>query len=100
MPEYRFSRSWRQLTPQRVKYGNLEPFEDYYQRIGQSFPNIPQEVFRQWIHGLHNEYETKKNYAWLDYTQVKFTLEEINNQVLSSIHVLTAYRKYVDLRSS
>jgi hypothetical protein len=72
-------------------------FEEYYKRIlnDNRFKHIPREVFRQWIHELHQDEYTIKNYAWLDYETIDFDLclWSLNN--LSKINVIENFRDSV-----
>ncbi|AYA39044.1 hypothetical protein D3Y59_17845 (plasmid) [Hymenobacter oligotrophus] len=73
-------------------------FEAYYQRVHPLVPNVPREVLQQWIHGLQGEYVTRRNYAWLDYDTLQFSLERWPTQDLVNLYVVEDYRDCVQTR--
>jgi len=96
------SESWKKLEPLKVKYGNLEPFNDYYQRIRPmtEFSHIPKTVFKQWLWAHHDKEESIKNYGWIDYKNVEFELCSWTNHQLTNIYVIKEYRDYYLNRAS
>jgi hypothetical protein len=96
------NKSWKDLKPLKVKYGNIELFEDYYERIKikKEFSHIPREVFEQWLWAHHDKIESIKNYGWLDYSDIDFKLCIWSNEKLKNLYVLENYRNYYENRAS
>ena len=96
------SESWIELEPLRVEHGNLEHFDNYYERIKQktNFSHIPKTIFKQWLWAHHDKEESIQNYGWLDYEKIEFTLCEWSNKQLIDIYVLESYRDYFENKAS
>ncbi len=96
------SKSWLDLKPLRVKYGNIEKFEDYYGRIKlkPEFLHIPEIVFKQWLWAHHDKKESIANYGWLNYEDLEFKLCRWTNKQLANIYVIESYRDYYKNRAS
>jgi len=96
------SKSWIELEPQKVEYGNIESFENYYERIKENtkFSHIPKSVFKQWLWAHHDKAESISNYGWIDYENIEFTLCKWSNEQLTNIHVIEEYRDYYENRAS
>ena len=94
-------KSWLELKPNENEDGNQEWFDEYYKRIKlkKEFKNIPKEVFEQWIHAHHKNYETLNNYAWIDYEKVEFKLLKWSFEKLENINIIENYREYSDSRA-
>lgn len=88
------SKSWIDLEPLKVEYDNLEPFEDYYERIKPKteFLHIPKIVFEQWLWAHHGKEESIQNYGWLNYENIEFELCNWTNNHLRDIYVIENYR--------
>lgn len=91
--------SWNLLKPTLEEY-SMWKFEEYYTRISSNydFSNIPKEVFKQWIHWLHQNIDTLKNYSWINYRNVKFELISFKFNRLKKLHVVKNFRELVALR--
>lgn len=74
----KISLSWYNLKPNINVDGDFEGFDSYIKRIRmlEEFSHIPEIIFKQWIHGLHNDANTLNNYAWMDYENITFEAEE------------------------
>ncbi|MEO8254405.1 MAG: hypothetical protein ABI554_08440 [Flavobacterium sp.] len=85
-----------------VKYGNIEYFEYYYERIKlkKQFSHIPEKVFEQCIWARHDKEESKENYGWLNYENIEFQLCTWSNKQLTDIYVIESYRDYYKNRVS
>lgn len=96
------SKSWKDLKPLRAKNGNIEIFEDYYERIKPKteFSHIPYKVFKQWLWAHHDKRESITNYGWLDYSNIEFKLCNWSNEQLKNIYVIENYRDYYKNRAS
>lgn len=96
------SKSWKDLKPLKGKYGNIEFFEDYYERIKPKaeFSHIPSEVFKQWLWAHHDKRESILNYGWLNYENIEFQLCNWTNEQLKNIYVIENYKDYYKNRSS
>lgn len=96
------SETWQVLKPLKIEYGNLEHFEDYYQRIKlqREYSHIPEEVFKQWLWAHHDKEESITNYGWLNYQNIEFELCNWSSEQLKDIYVIESYREYYDLRAS
>ncbi|WP_460616186.1 hypothetical protein [Hymenobacter ruber] len=92
-----FSPSWIRLAALPEERTMWE-FDAYYQRVHSLVPNVPEPVLEQWIHGLQDEYVTRRNYAWLDYDHLDFSLEQWSSQDLLNLYVVEAYRDCVETR--
>lgn len=94
-----FSSSWLRLaiSPPEQASGD---FAGYYHRVHSLVPNVPEEVLKQWIFGLQGEYVTRRNYAWLDYDQLRFTLEAWPTAKLLSVYAVEEYRDCVHVRAA
>ena len=70
------SESWNILDPLKNEYGNIEFFEDYYERIKSivEYSHIPSKVFEQWLWAHHDKIESINNYGWLEYEKIHFEL--------------------------
>jgi len=90
-----------ELKPNEDFDGNQEWFDEYYARIKLKidYQNIPKDVFEQWIHPHHKNYETLKNYSWLDFKKMEFIVREWNFDELSNLYVIENYRNYFIGRS-
>ena len=95
-------KTWLDLKPNEDINGNPECFEDYYLRIQNSeeYDNIPEEVFKQWIHPHHKNWKTLINYSWINYEFVEFELVEWSYEKLIDIYVLKRFRPYTESRGS
>jgi hypothetical protein len=64
----------------------VEPFEEYYGRVGKLFPNIPKCVFENWIHRHWRNFEGD----WLDLDPKTFSFHSgvlTNHEVMIISHV-------------
>jgi hypothetical protein len=95
------NRSWLELKPNEDNDGNQEEFKDYYPRIKlkRDYKHIPMEDFEQWIHPLHNNNETLRNYSWLNYENIEFAVCEWDFEELSKVHVIEEFQDYYNNRS-
>lgn len=96
------SESWLELEPLRDKYGNIECFDRYYERIKlkTKFSHIPKKVFNQWLWAHHDKEESITNYGWLDYGNIDFKLCRWENKQLKDMYVIERYRDYYQNRAS
>lgn len=96
------SLSWLNLKPNQDNEGNPENYPEYIERIRKSyteFTQIPDAVFEQWLWAHHNNYETLRNYAWINYEDVEFALCNWTNEQLLNINVISEYNDYVNGRA-
>ena len=93
--------SWLELKPNEKLGGNSEYFDDYYLRIKNKgrYNHIPKSVFEQWIHPLHNNWETLCNYSWLNYLNTSFELVEWSFEALNKVNVINKFEKLCRLRA-
>ena len=97
------SLSWLDLKPNQDQLGNKEEFSEYIQRIRKvfkEFNHIQDDVFEQWLWAHHNNFETLRNYAWLNYENVEFVLCNWLNDKLSEVNVIEEFSDYVNGRAS
>lgn len=96
------SKSWMALKPLIIEYGNIEYFEDYYDRIKlkTEFSHIPKIVFEQWLWAHHDKEESIANYGWLNYENIEFELCSWTNKQLKDVYVVESYREYYENRAS
>jgi hypothetical protein len=96
------SKSWIDLEPLRTDSGNIECFDDYYNRIKlkKEYLHIPEIVFKQWLWAHHDKYQSIMNYGWMNYMCMEFTLCRWSNALLSEIYVIEDYREYYENRAS
>jgi len=94
-----FSPSWQRLATLPHER-TMWDFAAYYQRVHQLAPNVPEAVLEQWIHGLQGEYVTRRNYAWLDFDQLDFTLEPWPTERLLQVYAVESYRDCVQVRAA
>lgn len=96
------NKSWLELKPNEDLDGNQEWFDEYYSRISlkKDYNHIPKEVLEQWIHPHHKNYETLRNYSWINYENIEFSLCEWNLNQLSKIYVVENFRDYYIDRSN
>lgn len=73
-----------------------ELFDEYYQRMSANpgLRHIPKEVYEQWIFGLHQDADTLRNYSWLDYRKVSFSVVEWTIKPLIAINVVDEFQDY------
>lgn len=93
------SPSWRRLATLPDER-TLWDFSVYYQRVRELVPNVPKDVLRQWIYGLQGEHVTRRNYAWLDYDRLRFTLESWPTTRLLHVYTVEDYRDCVQVRAA
>ncbi|QLG46894.1 hypothetical protein [Costertonia aggregata] len=96
------NKTWADLKPNEDSKGNSEWFDDYYDRIKNKieFKDFPKEVFEQWIHPLHNDYHTIRNYAWMNYEYIEFELIEWKYSQLEKLYVIEDFREFFESRAS
>nr|WP_315145859.1 hypothetical protein [uncultured Flavobacterium sp.] len=99
------SKSWLALKAIRVKYGDIEDyenFEEYYERIKikTEFSHIPEIVFEQWLWAHIDKEESITNYGWLNYEEIEFELCSWTTNQLTNINVIESYRDYYKNRAS
>ncbi|MBB4081135.1 hypothetical protein GGR28_003782 [Lewinella aquimaris] len=89
--------SWLELKPNEQIGGNIESFEDYYNRLRMKhlYSHIPKEVYEQWICPLHSNCDTRENYGWINYRYATFDLVEIESELIPKLNVIPGYRSYV-----
>ncbi|TCC92407.1 hypothetical protein EZ428_11855 [Pedobacter frigiditerrae] len=88
--------SWRELSPN----GNLidvENFSVYANRVYATgiYQHIPEAVLEQWIYMHHDNEWMIKNYAWMDYTTVKFELQEWTVEQLQGVKAIDAFENSI-----
>ncbi|RPD44146.1 hypothetical protein DNI29_22380 [Hymenobacter sediminis] len=93
-----FSPSWQRLAA-LPEERTIWDFDAYYERVHSLVPNVPKAVLKQWIHGLQDEYVTRRNYAWLDYDHLHFGLEQWPTQDLLNLYVVEEYRDCIETRA-
>lgn len=79
--------------------GAKEYFDNYYQRIQENerLKHIPVEVLQHWIYDQHDFQVTIKNYAWLDFYEMKFEKVKWPTENFKGVRLLTdTYRRYVN----
>jgi hypothetical protein len=94
--------SWDFMNPgENEKYEDFK-FEEYYQRVfkNEKLRHIPKVIFEQWIYGLHYDYNTLKNYAWINYENIEFNLCEWDFHDLTKVSVIGDFKDYFMIRSS
>ncbi len=86
--------SWKDLKPN--EYEKDFRFEEYFERIAKNdnYKYIPKLVFEQWIFGLHQNEYTLNNYAWIDYTKIKFEICEWEFQKFQEVNVIEDFKPY------
>lgn len=96
------SKSWNILDPLKNEYGNIEFFEDYYERIKSivEYSHIPSKVFEQWLWAHHDKIESINNYGWLEYEKIHFELCNWSYYQLENINIINEAKDYFELRSS
>jgi hypothetical protein len=96
------SLSWLELKPNEDKHQNSEDFEEYFPRINskEDYKHIPESVLEQWIHPHNHNWKTLANYAWLDYSKIRFESQEWTFEKLANIHVIKEFEEYVSTRAS
>lgn len=67
--------TWDKLGHKGLNDRSKEDWLNYSLRITKEFPNIPPEVLQQWIYAHHSDSRMEKNYGWIDYNKVKFSLK-------------------------
>lgn len=99
----KISLSWLDLKPNTEYNGNIEHFYKYIKRIRSyliKYDHIPEIIFEQWIRGLHDNYNTLKNYAWLDYEEIVFDLIEWPSKKFVHLNVIEEFSYYVESKKS
>lgn len=96
--------SWNALKHSKKEW-EFWNFEEYYKRIQkilihEKYPNIPKEVFEQWIYWLHQNEQTLENYAWMNYKNIKFELCKWGFEKLQNVHIIEEYQPYFKTRCS
>jgi len=95
-------KTWTDLKPNEDNNGNYEWFEEYYHRIKEKFEykNLPKDVLEQWIYPLYDNYETLKNYSWLNFRNIVFEPIDWELNQLERLYVIKDFREHVALRAS
>jgi len=88
--------SWLELSP----YGkliNTEPLYEYLARIDSyvKYHHIPHDVLKQWNYLHHDNEWMVKNYAWIDFTSIKFKLVERSLSMLKSVKVIEPFQNCI-----
>jgi len=95
------SESWRALMPRRnfnqISDSDETEFE-HYSRLKPEF-NIPLDVIDQWLYPHFYNYETVKNYGWIDYRRASFKKVELKVKEIESLNVIEDYSDYVSEKS-
>jgi hypothetical protein len=94
--------TWKMMRPTKdEKYQDFR-FEQYYARINSNdkLKQIPKVVFDQWIYGLHQDPNTLKNYAWLNYENIHFTLCKWSSEKLASVSVIKNFQEFYREKAS
>ncbi len=93
--------TWDLMRPnENEKYQDFR-FKQYYDRISKTKLNhIPNAVFEQWIYFHHQEANTLKNYAWLNYENIEFRLCQWPTEKLAGVSVIGNFRDLYNDRSS
>ena len=94
--------SWLELKPSKTKYGNIEPFENYFRRIQskKQFSHIPECVLKQWLYAHNDKSEMQRNYGWINYENVEFEQCYWTNEQLTEVHVLEEYMDWYKSKAS
>jgi|TARA_R110000764_G_scaffold168514_3_gene255894 hypothetical protein len=95
--------TWLELKPNENYDGNQENFIEYYERVISSkfeLGSFPKEVYEQWIHPHHKNFDTLKNYSWIDYGLIEFEKVFWNIESIESVNVIERAQSYVNLRAS
>jgi len=84
------SKSWQELAPLP-----REPLSEYLPRIRlkNKYAHIIDEVFAQWIHHLHDDQQTLKNYAWLDFRYVTLETAIWDIEQLLNLNIIPIYEQ-------
>lgn len=94
--------SWKFMQPNKnEKYEDFR-FEEYYQRVSSNdkLSHIPKEVFKQWIYYHHQEGNTLRNYAWINYEEIDFEIYEWKVEQFESVSVIENFQDYYISRGS
>lgn len=88
---YNIHQSWKDLDAKENEDFYLNWIEKYHNRIMklQEYAHIPKQVFHQWIYELHDNNISLKNYAWMDYKNIRFELEEWSFEKLKDISIVS-----------
>jgi hypothetical protein len=93
---------WELMRPtENEKYEDFK-FEEYYKRIvtHNMLNHIPKTIFEQWIYYHHQEYNTLKNYAWINYENIEFIICDWSLRELERINVIDNFRDYYSDKAS
>ena len=95
-------KTWLDLKPNEDLNGNQEWFDEYYARIQlkKDFKHIPKIVYEQWIHPHHQNFHTLKNYAWLNFENIEFSINEWKTSAFSNLNIIKSFKDYYANRSS
>lgn len=90
------SKSWKELSP-FGKLMNTEDFSDYSKRVDDMgvYRHIPQAVLEQWMYLHHDNEWMVKNYAWMNYTTIKFELQEWTVEQLQSVKAIGVFENSI-----
>ena len=94
--------TWKELIPSRTlnQVGQSgETLEQYIKRIKRKFKNIPNKVLEQWLYLHTSDPYVIQNYAWIDYTAVRFTEVLWSYEQIAQIQVFSEFRYYVEMRT-
>ena len=90
------SNSWNELSA-LGDGSNKENLEDYMERVNamSSYRHIPNPVLAQWMFLHHDNEWMIKNYAWIDYTKIQFTIQEWNVPKLQNVKAIGAFENSI-----
>ena len=98
----RTSQSWKDLKP-HLKLDRLDPLDEtqeaYRIRLADAGFVVPRLVLDQWLYPHYFNRNTVNNYGWLDYTRVSWLETRLTVDELTSLHVISEYRHWVESRA-
>ncbi len=94
--------SWKDMKPNSDDRISKDVFEEYYGNIQNSkgLSHIPKEVFFQWLYPFNDDINSLANYAWIDFYNTCFYLEEIDlDIIINQVHPNRDGHELVAIRS-
>jgi hypothetical protein len=89
--------TWSDFAP-RGNWPGQEPLESYLIRIrlNPQFDHIPDNVFAQWLYLHHQNEQSLKNYAWLDFVRIRFTMQSWTVAELQKLKLIELFQNTIE----
>jgi len=94
--------SWKEMRPNTENRTSKDIFEEYYKNMqkNKGLSHIPKDVAFQWLYPFNDDVNSLANYAWIDFYNARFSLEELDIDILiNQVHPNKDGREQVAIRA-